>query len=128
MKYLTVKDILLLHDLAVEQSGGSHGLRDLGLLESAIARPQATFEETDLYPSLFDKVAALCHSLVKNHAFIDGNKRAAMLSAMTMLELNGYRFECEQEELVEFAVNIDVQNLKEKKIAEWFKEHSKKVR
>lgn len=127
MKYLTVKDVLLLHDLAIEQTGGSHGLRDLGFLESAIARPQSTFGETDLYPSLFDKVAALCHSLVKNHAFIDGNKRTALLSSMTMLELNGYKFECPQKELVEFGVAIDTENTKEEKIAAWFKKHSKKV-
>lgn len=78
MKYLTVKDVLLLHQMQIDAFGGSHGLRDLGLLESALMRPQATFDEADLYKSLFDKGAALLHSLLMNHQFVDGNKRTAM--------------------------------------------------
>jgi len=127
IKYLTVADVLLLHYLAIEKSGGSHGIRDLGLIESAVARPRATFGREDLYKGLFDKVAVLCHSLIKNHAFIDGNKRTSLLSSMTMLELNGYKFNCSQNDLVSFGFAIDNENVKESEIAAWFKKRSKKL-
>lgn len=126
-RYLTVKDVLLLHYLSIEKSGGSHGIRDVGLVESAVARPQVTFGGVDLYKGLFAKVAALCHSLIKNHAFVDGNKRTSLLSSMTMLELNGYKFSCAQGELVRFGIAIDKENIKENEIARWFKKHSKKL-
>jgi len=127
IKYLTTEDILLLHYLSIQKSGGSHGLRDAGLLDAAVHRPQATFAGEDLYPTVFDKAGALCHSLIKNHAFVDGNKRTSLLSAMTFLELNGYRFECEQEELVTFGLKIDNENISYEGIAEWFKSHSRSV-
>lgn len=126
-RYLTVADVLLLHFLAIEKSGGSHGIRDLGLIESAVARPRATFGGEDLYKSLYDKLAVLCHSLIKNHAFVDGNKRTSLLSSMTMLELNGYKFNCSQKELVEYGIAIDNENIEEKEIAVWFKKHCKKL-
>ena len=126
MKYLTTEDVLLLHLLSVEKRGGSHGLRDPGLLDAAVHRPQATFAGEDLYPTIFDKAGALCHSLIKNHAFVDGNKRTSLLSAMTMLELNGYVFQCEQEQLVAFGLKIDNENVSPEGIATWFKAHSTK--
>ena len=124
MKYLTVEDVLLLHDLAIEDSGGSHGLRDLGLIEFAVNRPRAMFGGEDLYPDIFSKVGALCQSLLKNHPFVDGNKRTSLLSAMTMLEVNAYRFECAQDEIVRFGVAIDNENIQPEEIASWFKKHS----
>lgn len=126
MKYLTTEDVLLLHHLSIEKSGGSHGLRDAGLLDAAVHRPQATFAGEDLYPTLFDKAGALCHSLIKNHAFVDGNKRTSLLSAMTFLELNGYVFECSQEELVAFGLKIDNENVSPEGIAAWLSSHSAK--
>jgi len=127
VKYLSVEGVLLLHHLAIEETGGSHGLRDLGLVESAVGRPQATFARADLYPTIFEKTAVFCHSLIKNHPFVDGNKRTSLLSAMTFLELNGYEFVCNQDELVEFGVKIDNENISIEVIAKWFKKHSKTV-
>lgn len=124
MKYLTTEDVLLLHHLSIEKSGGSHGLRDAGLLDAAVHRPQATFAGEDLYPTLFDKAGALCHSLIKNHAFVDGNKRTSLLSSMTFLELNGHIFKCSQDELVEFGLKIDNENVSADGIASWLKSHS----
>lgn len=112
MKYLTTEDVLLLHHLSIEKSGGSHGLRDAGPGE-------------DLFPTLFDKAGALCHSLIKNHAFVDGNKRTSLLSSMTFLELNGYVFDCSQDEVVEFGLKIDNENISPDGIASWLKAHSK---
>ena len=126
MKYLTVKDVLLLHNLAIDESGGSHGLRDLGLLESAVARPQASFGGEDLYPTIFVKAGALVHSLLRNHPFIDGNKRTSMYSAMTFLELNGYRFIAKQKEVVNFALKVENERLSAEKIAGWLKGHARK--
>lgn len=126
MKYLTTEDVLLLHHLSIEKSGGSHGLRDPGLLDAAVHRPQATFGGEDLYPTLFDKAGALCHSLIKNHVFVDGNKRTSLLSAMTFLELNGFIFECSQEKLVTFGLKIDNENIPSEGISSWLQKHSTK--
>jgi len=127
MKYLTLEDVLLLHYLSIKKSGGSHGLRDTGLLDAAVHRPQATFGGIDLYPTIFDKAGALCHSLIKNHAFVDGNKRTSLLAAMTMLELNGYIFSCPQKELVSFVLKIDNENISSDGITAWLKSHSHNV-
>ena len=78
MKYLTSHRVLFIHDQVIRRTGGSYGVRDLGLLESAVYRPQTTFDAQDLYLSIFDKAAALLQSLLKNHPFIDGNKRTAL--------------------------------------------------
>jgi death-on-curing protein len=128
MKYLTVKDILLLHEMAIEESGGSHGLRDLGLLESAISRPQASYGGQDLYKGVFLKGAALVHSLLLNHQFVDGNKRTAMFSVMTFLELNGYKFVAEQKDVVDAALWIENKKPELEEIAKWLKNHSKKIK
>lgn len=127
MKYLTVKDALLLHELAINEFGGSHGLRDLGLLESAVARPQVTFGGKDLYLNIFLKVAALVHSLLLNHQFVDGNKRTAIFSVMTFLELNGYKFVAEQKEVVGTALWIENQKPEIEEITEWIKKHSRRI-
>ena len=91
IEYLTLNEVLLLHARLIQAAGGSRGQRDLGLLESAVARPQATFAGEDLYPDLWSKAAALMHSLVLNHPFVDGNKRVALTAAGIFLDLNGYR-------------------------------------
>lgn len=127
MKYLTTEDVLLLHHLSIEKSGGSHGLRDIGLLDAAVNRPRATFAGEDLYPTLFNKAAALCHSLIKNHVFVDGNKRTSLLAAMTMLELNGFVFEATQDELVAYGLKIDNENITAEGISSWLQLHSKKT-
>lgn len=127
MKYLSVQDVLLLHTTAIDASGGSHGLRDFGLLESAVARPQVTFAGKDLYPDIFLKAAALIHGLLRNHSFIDGNKRTAMYAAMTFLELNKYKFNAPQQEVVTFALKVENKNLSVHQIAKWLKKHSQKI-
>ncbi|MBN1812662.1 MAG: Fic family protein [Anaerolineae bacterium] len=85
MRYLTVEEVL---EINAEVMGGGHALRDLGLLESAVARPQASAFGVDAYPDLATKAAALLHSLVLNHAFVDGNKRTAVLSTLVFLFLH----------------------------------------
>ncbi len=90
MRYLTVGEVLSLHDRLLATTGGAAGVRDLGIVESAVAQPKATFGGADLYPSLVEKAAALGFSLVRGHAFLDGNKRIAHAALEVFLVLNGH--------------------------------------
>ncbi len=89
MRYLTLSEVLELHRRVIEQSGGADGIRDLPGVQSAVVQPQMTFGGDELYPSLVDKAAALCFSLVMNHPFVDGNKRIGHAAMETFLFLNG---------------------------------------
>ncbi len=128
VKFLKIDQVLFIHDQMVKRFGGSFGIRDLGLIESAVARPQATFGGEFLYATIFDKAAALLQSLLKNHPFVDGNKRTALTSAGLFLKINGYKLINSHQEEIEFAVEIDNGNLTVEQISKWLKEHSKKVR
>lgn len=127
MNYLSLPEVLFIHDQAVKRFGGSFGLRDIGLLESALARPQASFGANDLYPTLFEKAAALIHSLLKNHPFVDGNKRTSYASVGLFLRKNGYVLTNNHIKSVGFAMNVENNHLSLEEIASWLKEHSKKV-
>ena len=103
MRYLGLREVLELHRLLLEASGGLAGVRDLGMLESAVAQPLMTFGGQELYPTLVEKAAALGFSLIKNHPFNDGNKRVGHAALETFLVLNGYEIEAtvdEQERVV----------------------------
>ena len=89
MRYLTLIEVLELHRRIIEQSGGAFGVRDFGLLESAIAQPRMTFGGEELYSSLIEKSAALGFSIIMNHPFVDGNKRTGHAAVETFLVLNG---------------------------------------
>jgi death-on-curing protein len=89
MRYLTLDEVLELHRLALAQSGGAAGVRDLGALESAVAQPVMAFGGPDLYPTVVDKASALAFSLINNHPFVDGNKRVGHAAMDTFLVLNG---------------------------------------
>ena len=92
--------VLLLHQYMAEKTGGSIGLRDEGLLESALESAFATFDGKELYPSKEEKAARIGASLVGNHAFLDGNKRIGMYVMLTFLEVNGVKVECSDEDIV----------------------------
>lgn len=127
INFLSVTRVLAIHDQMVKRFGGSFGVRDLGLVESAVARPQAWFGGKYLYKNIFDMAAALLQSLLKNHPFVDGNKRTALTSAGLFLKLNGFKLQNNHEKEVEFAVKVDNQNLTLNQISKWLKEHSEKV-
>lgn len=122
--YLTPEQVLFLHSRLVTETGGGHGVRDLGMLLSALGRPQATFEEKDLYPDLFHKTAALMDSLVRNHPFVDGNKRTAITAAGLFLRINGFRLVVENNEMVRFTLACAQSQLSLDEIADWFKRFS----
>jgi len=126
INYLNVPQVLAIHDQAVRRFGGSFGVRDIGLVESAIARPRATYDGNDLYRDIFDKTAALLQSLLKNHPFVDGNKRTALSSAGIFLKMNGYSLQNKHEEEVKFAIKVDNEHLSLEEISSWLKRNSKK--
>lgn len=97
--YLTREQILQLHEQGILRFGGSSGIRDQGLVESALAQPRMTFQGVELYPTLAEKAAALGFSFVSNHAFIDGNKRIGFAAMDTFLRMNGYQITGSTDEL-----------------------------
>ena len=122
--YLTAQQVLFIHSRLIGTTGGEHGIRDLGLMESAVARPQAAFDGVDLYPDLFLKAAALMESLAQNHPFIDGNKRTAITAASMFLVQNGYRLQTTNEELERFTLSVVIERLSLTDIASWFQSNT----
>jgi death-on-curing protein len=90
VRYLTLTEVLTLHDRLIEQTGGASGIRDLGALEAAVAQPKQTFDGVDLYESVLQKAATMGFGLLQNHPFVDGNKRVAHAAMEVFLLLNGY--------------------------------------
>ena len=119
MNYLAVEQVLFIHARLISETGGMHGVLDLGLLLSAVARPQATFDGQDLYPDIFSKAAALLESLVGNHAFVDGNKRTAITSAGLFLGINGYRLTANNQQLEDFTLLCARHAVALEDIAQW---------
>lgn len=127
MNYLYPNQIIFLQKRIIEVSGGSHGVRDQGLLESAIYRPQASFGGADLYPDLFSKAAALGHSIIKNHPFLDGNKRAGFEAMRLFLRMNDFDLRADEDRKFEFVLKIASDpETDEHRIAQWLREHCRK--
>jgi death-on-curing protein len=120
--YLSVDQVLLLHELQIERFGGSRGLRDRGGLESAVARATMTFDGEDLYRDAAAKAAALMHSLVMNHAFVDGNKRVGVAAAELFLRLNGFRLGASDKELEELTLSVARGELDAESLGIWFRQ------
>ena len=123
-QYLTPEQVLFLHSRLMAETGGGQGIRDLGMLLSALGRPKATFEGNELYPDLFSKAAALMDSLVRNHPFVDGNKRTAISATVLFLRLNGYRLGVENDEMVRFTMACAQSQVSLEEISDWFKCYS----
>lgn len=103
MRYLRIKEIFELHRRIIEQSGGLGGIRDLGMLESALAQPRMTFGGADLYPTIIEKAVAVAFSLINNHPFVDGNKRVGHAAMEVFLVMNGHEIHApvdEQERII----------------------------
>jgi len=125
MNMLEKKTLLAMHQRLIATYGGSHGLRDEGLLESAIAMPYMTFFGEDLYPSLEAKAAQLCFGLVKNRPFIDGNKRIGAHAMLTLLRMNGYDFDLTNEELEDCIHAVARSEMNASELTAWIKSHIK---
>lgn len=127
ISYLTLEQILVIHEDQIERYGGTSGLRNLELLESAVFRPQSTFDGKDLYEDVFEKTASLIHSLILNHPFIDGNKRTGMVGGLVFLEINGFLLKVQQKEFVEIALAIATKKLDLEKTREWIQSHVTRI-
>ena len=106
MKTLSKRQVLLLHEQLVAETGGSAGVRDKGLLESALSAPFQGFGGVDAYPSIQQKAARLGYGLVKNHPFVDGNKRIGAHAMLVFLALNGIELEYTQRELADIILQV----------------------
>ena len=123
MKRITKNQILLLHRQLIEQTGGSHGLRDEGLLESALSNPFQSFQEYTPYPTIQQKAARLGYGLVMNHPFIDGNKRIGAHAMLVLLSLNGIELEYKQDELIRIFMDVASGQSKYEDLLAWIIDH-----
>ena len=124
---ITLRGLIWLHTVAVEEFGGSTGVRDQHLLESALGRPLATFAGKHLYETPFKRAASLAESLVLNHGFVDGNKRTAMYAMAAWLEREGYAINAARGELRELALSIATHGLTTEQIAAWLEDRATKA-
>lgn len=115
--------VMLLHRLLIEETGGEDGIRDVGLLESALEAPYMTFDGKDLFPTKEEKAARLCAGLISNHAFVDGNKRIGVYVLLTFLEVNGISLEATDEELIEIGLSLTKSEMKYEDLLAWIKTH-----
>lgn len=120
---LSKPQILLLHEQLIAETGGSSGLRDEGMLDSALNTPFQTFAGTDVYPSLQQKAARLCFGLVKNHPFVDGNKRIGAHVMLVFLALNGIELHHTQTELSEVILQLAAGTLQSTDLLDWILSH-----
>ncbi len=116
MKYLTLEEILILHEYQIEKYGGKPGIADVRMLESAVLRPQTTFNGDDLYEDMYEKASALVYSLIKNHPFVDGNKRTGLHAMLAFLELNNAKVRIDNKELTKLGLDIANSSINEQGI------------
>jgi death on curing protein len=123
MRYLTLGEVVELHRLLVAATGGAHGIRDLGALESAIAQPRTSFGGTELHHGLIEKVAALGFALAQGHAFVDGNKRVAHAAMATFLLLNGAEIDAAIDEQERLMLDLASGRVSRAELAGWLQQH-----
>ena len=120
---LSKSQILLINDQLITETGGSSGLLDEGLLDSALNAPFQTFGEEDVYPSLQQKAARLCFGLVKNHPFVDGNKRIGAHAMLVFLALNGVELQHSQTELSDVILRLAAGEIEAQELLRWILSH-----
>ena len=123
MKLLSKRQILMLHSALITSSGGIGGLRDEGLLDSAINTPLQTFGGQELYPSILEKAARLGYGLIHNHPFIDGNKRIGTHAMLVFLGINGIALAYTDEDLIAAILRVASGEMDDKELLEWLKAH-----
>ena len=120
---LDIEQVIHMQGLLIKRTGGKEGLRDIGILESAIYHAYATFDGKDLYPTTEEKIARQMFSLITNHAFVDGNKRIGALVLLVLLELNDINISFTQNELVDLAMKTADGQKKADSICRWIEQH-----
>jgi death-on-curing protein len=124
IRYLNVEEVLILHAHAIREFGGSAELADLGRLEAALASPQHTMFGQDLYPDIDAKAAVLVFGIIKNHPFVDGNKRTGLFALFEFLERNGLTINAPADDLYQFTINIATSTLDKDEIVAWLRVHT----
>ena len=115
--------VKLLHQLLAEATGGSVGVRDEGLLDSALESAFSAFGDQEFYPTKEEKGARLGYALISNHAFVDGNKRIGTYIMLTFLEINGIRIQCTDDELVHVGLSVADGSMKYEELLQWVRDH-----
>ena len=115
--------VLLLHQIMAEATGGSVGVRDEGLLDSALEGAFAGFGDREFYPTTEEKGARLGYTLISNHAFVDGNKRIGVYIMLSFLEMNGIRLQCTDDELVDIGLSVASGRMKYEELLQWVLDH-----
>ena len=123
MILLTVEEVMALHTKLTAKTGGSDGLRDRGLLESAVYSAGSSFGGREVYPTVPEKAARLMYALVSNHAFVDGNKRIGMYIMLTFLEVNGIHMDCTNEDVVHAGLSVAAGTMDYEGLLAWVREH-----
>ena len=124
MTRFTKEKILLLHQVMAQATGGSIGIRDEGLLESALEAVFSGFGGMEFYPTKEEKAARLGYNLISKHAFVDGNKRIGMYVMLTFLEVNGIRVDCTNEDVVHAGLSVADGSMDYEGLLAWVREHS----
>ncbi|MEA3309853.1 MAG: type II toxin-antitoxin system death-on-curing family toxin [Chloroflexota bacterium] len=123
MRYLTLNEVLELHSRLIQTSGGMNGIRDVGGIESAIAQPRMTFGGEELYPTIVEKTVALGYSIVKNHPFVDGNKRTGHAAMEVFLVLNGYEISAKLGEQEKIILQVTSGEMSREDLESWIQAH-----
>lgn len=123
MKYLTQEQVMKLHQVLIETSGGSLGIRDEGMLDSALKTPLQTFDKCELFPTILDKATRLAFGLIKNHPFIDGNKRIGTHAMLIFLALNNIMLSYKDEELIDIIFKVASDRADENDLYNWIENH-----
>lgn len=127
MIYLTEKQLLLIHSMVIDETGGSHGIRDRHTLVTLEDLPRQKAFGKELYPTVFHKAAVYVRTIIGAHPFVDGNKRTAMTAAAVFLELNGYQSAAKEGEVEKIALSVIRDKLALDVIADWLKRHTRRT-
>ena len=125
MRYLTLGEVVGLHRRLLQATGGASGIRDFGVLESALAQPKATFGGVDLCPTIVEKAAALAFSLVQGHPFVDGNKRVGHAAMETFLVLNGTEIDASVDDQERLMLDLAAGRIRRSHLIDWLRQHLK---
>lgn len=123
--YLSIEAVIAIHDDLVNKTGGSEGVRDMGLLDSAVSAPFQSFGGVEVHPEIHSKAARLAFGLVQNHAFIDGNKRIAAHIMLLFLKINGVTLSYTQRELEDIFLSLASSEISYEDLADWIINHKK---
>jgi death on curing protein len=128
MKYLSGKAVLQIHSDIIDETGGAHGIRDVGLFLSILEKPKTVLYGKEMYEGVFQKAATYFDGFARYHVFIDGNKRTAVATAARFLYENGFDFTATNKAIVEFTLGVVVKKIEIPEIASWLQKHTRKLK